>query len=843
MRNFHRYIFCSVLGAVSSIGLAPLAAAQIALEPEFVVNQTTVGIQTTTLFSDFLGRSVDELSNGNRIVSYADGAGNTHRVAIISSSGAPVTDIDLGAASSGSASVAALTTGGFVAAYSDGLECLIEYFNNAGASQIGPINVATSPAETQTDCSVAPLQGGDFIVAWANNSDIYVRRFNDAGTTQTGEVIVDGDPGGQSFPVAAPRSGGGFVITWRDFSGGDGDNLGVFMRAYDAGNNPVTMSRVVVNSTTAGFQGGGIGKELSDGNLVFSFYTTTDRRFRVLQPNGAQVVAETIIPNSRSLGDIIAFSSGGFAAFHRSSGTDVRMAEYQNNGTLISDTQISSNATNASQPRATIFSDDDFLVVYNDNSAGADGDGRGVLGRSRQAASAASVVSLDAASNFSGQVLASEATGTLTGDVVLDFGLASKFEQMGAGGVVELAVSLNNAVFASPISVAPNASDNDCDFNILSGGGVGGSSFTYQSSGTVNQCSGFSANDASITLPISVVNNGDPVSVDVTFTPTADVGGYTGDSVSLDLLSFEQLLSFTVDFDGAADPAVGLFDADGDALEGSGEIARITRVLNGNVAETAIGGGAASADSADDIIASAHLIVTFPEGATGIAGVTVSGAGACTPGAGASANVFTCPASGAQVDEFDGATDGLVTLTADADPLTTVTVQTPRVALNLTGDAGFAPVDLAETLAAAIELNDGLAETAITAAANAFDWVRIGSDGTQSNFRIALANGAETGAITQVRVTCGSDNGGGFGLMTLEPSPGNADPSVGFRTSGGVLSFTSAGLGDAANGSGNCDITSVELQYPEGVLAAGDIAGASADRLLITRNQIGLSDL
>ena len=58
-----------------------------------------------------------------------------------------------------------------------------------------------------------------------------------------------------------------------------------------------------------------------------------------------------------------------------------------------------------------------------------------------------------------------------------------------------------------------------------------------------------------------------------------------------------------------------------------------------------------------------------------------------------------------------------------------------------------------------------------------------------------------------------------------------------------MLSFTSAALGEAAGATGNCDIASVELQYPDGVLSTGDVGGARADRLLLQRRGIGLTDL
>lgn len=448
-----------------------------------------------------------------------------------------------------------------------------------------------------------------------------------------------------------------------------------------------------------------------------------------------------------------------------------------------------------------------------------------------QADASAALVSLDAASDLYGQVLATEASSTLIGNLVLDFGLSDRFVQMGAGGEVDLLITLSNAVFDQPVNTGDfsQATDPDCAFQIASGGGARGSSIGFVSTGQVNACSGFDANDGSILLPIEVVSNGDPVSVEVTLTPTNDAGSYAGDSETLEVLTFAGFVSFAIDFDAAADPPVGQFDSNGDALQGTGQIARIATVRDGNVDETTIGGGGASADSADDVLASADVIITFPAGATGIGGVAVSGAGACTPGGGASANVFTCPATGAEVDAFDGATDGLVTITADADNQTVITPQTPTVTLELVADAGFTASAVADTDAAPLSRDDGLETTAITH--GDFAWVNLReSGGVTSRFRITgIASGLDTLAGEGIQVTVRRTTGPIPTATALIPDVSLVEGANGTWTA----TFSSTDLAAALGTTGlnvNGDIT-LALIHDDTV----NHAGARALRLL-TRN-------
>ncbi len=822
--------------AAASALLAPAAHAQFALNSEFVVNQTTSGNQNTTDTPDHTPRMVDELTDGNRIVAYYDAANTRHRVVILDDADTLITEIDLGALSTESAAVAALSTGGFVAVYGTGTNCRFELFNNAGVSQGA---AATISLLTTRFCDVAPLPGGDFVIAYAEfdgvQRDIFAQRFNNLGAQQAGPLSVDTRAGNQFFPVIEPLSSGGFVVTWTDQAGNDGGSFGTYMRAYTAANAPVSAS-VVVNFTIVGAEYRSVAAPLSDGNIAFSYQVFGDRVFRVLQPDGTEVVAETVIPDSFEFGDLIALSDGRFLSIHgdNSSG-DIRLVEYQNDGTLLSDALVNTTTADFQRnPRAGVFSDDSFLFIYSDFNNALDGSGHSVLARSFDP-DTSTLVELDASSDFSGQVLASEATGTLAGDLILDFGLSGKFNGLGAAGVVDLEVRLNNATFTSIISNAnaPDATDNDCDFAIRLGGGIGSSSAIYRNTGTLNACSGASANDATITLPIQVTTNGQPVSVDVIFTPISDAGTYTGSTTNIALASFQSLLSYTVDFNNAAAPPVGQFDINGNALQGSGQIGRIATSLNGAVNETSVGGGAASADSADDIVNTADVIITFPSGATGLNTADVDLDGVACPAGGTTppAAVFICNVSGATVNGWNGAGPGLITITADADNQTAITAQTPTVELSVNGDGGFDPADVSATAVAPLSLDDGLDTTAITN--GDFEWVNLRSQGgTTSRFRITgIASALNSLAGEGIQVTVNRSNG-------TVPTTTGLIPNVTLTQSVGgtwTATFSSEDLAAAVGTTGlevNGDIT-LALVHDDTV----NHAGAQARRLL-TRNGV-----
>ncbi|WP_297733092.1 hypothetical protein [uncultured Maricaulis sp.] len=788
----------------------------------FLVNSVTTGTQENP--------SVAVLAGGGFVIVWDDQSGTAPdtsgkavRAQLYDAAGATVgAEFVVNTFTTGSQyepDVAALENGGFVISWTDGsgagtdvsgTAIRARLYNSVGVAAGVEFQVNTTTSSFQSQPEVAALPGSDFVVTWSDNSQaapdtdlqsVRAQRFDASGAALGGEFTVNTTTADQQWRQSvAALDGGGFVVTWADSSATGGDTSAQAIRAqrYDAA-GVAAGGEFLVNTTTTAAQNTPSVASLTDGGFMIAWADssatgadTSDAAVRaqrfdaVGDPVGDEFLVNTTTANVQNLPDLVELVDG-----------TVLVAWF--------DFSQTAPDTNLGAVRAQRFS--------------------------LAPPGPVELVSIDDSSAFTGQTLASEATGSLSGDLVLDFGLSDQFVQMGAGGVVELEITVNNARFSTVVNSAPDASDDDCDFQISNGGGALGDSVIYRSIGTVNQCSGSSANNATITLPIEVISNGDAVSVDVRFTPTADTGNYAGDEEQIELLNFEPLLSFAVDFDDAAAPPVAQFDAVGDGLQGSGVIARISRSLNGNVLEASIGGGANSVDSAGDVVASADVIISFPAGASGLdaAAVELDGV-ACLPAVStAPAAVFTCNVNGAAVEAFDGAAKGLVTITDDGDPASFVTAQTPTVALDLTGDAGFEPDDLAAADVAPIEIDNGLDETAV---AGSFPWTSLRvAGGTPSNFRItgiASALGTLAGEGIRVDVSRGLGTAGTSSALISTADLSQSHNGTWTATFSSADLAAALGIDDFARANGDVSFT---LVHDESV----NHAGAQARRLL-TRN-------
>ncbi len=415
-------------------------------------------------------------------------------------------------------------------------------------------------------------------------------------------------------------------------------------------------------------------------------------------------------------------------------------------------------------------------------------------------------VSVDVGGDLIGQTVMSERTGALAGDLVLDFALDGAFAAMGAGGSVQVDVTLTNATFSGivPANAWTAAADTDCDFGAPTlGGGAGGTTVRFTNVNQINLCDAAlgaagSPDDGTLTLPLSVTNVGDDVSVTVTFTPTADAGGYTGDTESLDILTFAQAYNFTI---AAGAAGAGLFDAVGDDLLGSGTIGTI------DLAALPAGIRSDLATPLADVQTAAsagEIAVTFPSGATGIGTVDYeadSGTVNCVQGAAPNDNVFTCPASGANLDALIGGQDTIV-IDDDADALTSITVQTPTIAMSFTDVASFDVADVAAANARELDLDDGLA-TETFPGNNSFPWVSVRTDGggTVSAFRLTgLASDlSATGEEVQVRATRSNGALGSTDWVAVTPATVSASADGATWTA----TFQSDEIGTALGVAGN----------------------------------------
>lgn len=487
-------------------------------------------------------------------------------------------------------------------------------------------------------------------------------------------------------------------------------------------------------------------------------------------------------------------------------------------------------------------------------------------------AASAQTVSINSGSGFTGDaVIASEYQGALAGSLVLDFDFddsdtstdnigavdgVGAFSSLGFGGEVTITVTLNNAEFTSPITDAPDFTVDDCDFQISAGGGVGGDSVTYtNSSDNLFQCANgantTNTNDenqgdtqASISLPIELTTIGDSADVTVTFARVSGSDGYTAPGATAeDLVDYSAAFehSFTANPAAASDLLVTgttLVDWSDTSVAGSeGFLGTLVTAdvppevdvdLDGNAATYA-----AMLDGNQDVV------FTF-EDVTGFDSIVVdNGTGTCgAPDTGANTVTCTIP----EDDIGDTPVDPEFTLVLDAATEVGTVPQLVDVELQYTLAADYVEEDVTADDFVTVAEDDGLGEADLTSVD--FPWVRIGSDGTLNQIRVALANDGEASDITRVRVTCGASSNANLAGLEIDLSSSES-AATGYVQEGQILKFNSIGLGAAAGETGNCDVTGIELQYDETstVTGATEVNNATANRLFVGSGDISLSDL
>ncbi|WBQ11617.1 Ig-like domain-containing protein [Hyphomonadaceae bacterium ML37] len=140
-------------------------------------------------------------------------------------------------------SVAALSGGGFVIAWEDDsrivgdtseLAIRAQQYGADGAATGAEFLVNTTPQGSLP--SVSALAGRGFVVSWqAPSWALRAQRYDNDGAAAGGELLATispQDPRGRAHPSVAGLLGGGFVISWDDFSDGFGSSSGTSARLF-----------------------------------------------------------------------------------------------------------------------------------------------------------------------------------------------------------------------------------------------------------------------------------------------------------------------------------------------------------------------------------------------------------------------------------------------------------------------------------------------------------------------------------------------------------------------------------------------------------------------------------
>ncbi len=195
-----------------------------------------------------------------------------------------------------------------------------------GAATTGEIQVNQTGLGSQRNDgyrseTITTLDDGGFVVSWASGTglfsdanapfDAYFRVFNADGTARTVEVQTNSATtaisGNQSLVSVGALQGvnAGFVVTWTDLSGADGDGAGIFARVYDQNGNALAadfqVSSVISadqeSSKVVGLDDGGfvITWQSFGADLVSNKQTIAGQRY---DASGNAVDGEFIIPDN-----------------------------------------------------------------------------------------------------------------------------------------------------------------------------------------------------------------------------------------------------------------------------------------------------------------------------------------------------------------------------------------------------------------------------------------------------------------------------------------------------------------------------------------------------------------
>jgi len=303
-------------------------------------------VNTTTADSQF-GSSVTALADGGFVVTFTDESGadgdsrgifGQRYDAMGAALGAEFQVNTTIASTQTRSNVTALADGGFVVTFTDfsGADGSIggvfgQRYDAMGAAVGAEFQVNTTTASSQDSSQVTALADGGFVVTFSdfsgadgNSVGVFGQRFDATGAPVGDEFQVNTTTASlQSEPSVTALADGGFVITFTDFSGADGDSRGIFGQRYDA-MGVALGAEFQVNTTTAGIQSQSSVTALADGGFVvtFSDFSGTDgnsagvlgQRFDAMGVAvGAEFLINDTITGAQSVSSIVELADGRLA--------------------------------------------------------------------------------------------------------------------------------------------------------------------------------------------------------------------------------------------------------------------------------------------------------------------------------------------------------------------------------------------------------------------------------------------------------------------------------------------------------------------------------------------------
>ncbi len=255
--------------------------------------------------------------------------------------------------------IAPLADGGFVVTYSDlsigwnsgeddiWAEAVRMQRFTGDAYKLGAETlVNTTVVGDQDYPSIALLESGQFLISWDNGYDdvdvnIAAQIFNPDGSRASGELMLNiGTAGTQCDSDIAALPGGGFVATWVDTTGVDGDGASIMARMFGPDGTPLG-TEWQINATAVSDQFQPSITALADGGFFIAWADNSRGaetwdddsssfavRGQVLDANGAWVGGEILVNHVTTYGqyqpNVLGLSDGRFivAFSDTSSGTE-----------------------------------------------------------------------------------------------------------------------------------------------------------------------------------------------------------------------------------------------------------------------------------------------------------------------------------------------------------------------------------------------------------------------------------------------------------------------------------------------------------------------------------------
>ncbi|KAA5595081.1 cadherin-like domain-containing protein, partial [Blastochloris sulfoviridis] len=299
---------------------------------ESLVNTVTAGWQSASKAAG--------LATGGFVVTWVDGGpvsdgeGSSIKAQIFGSAGDKVGSeflVNTGTANYQDTPVAAgLANGGFVIAWNDdsgtlgddGRGIKAQVFDAAGA-KLGPeFRVNTETASSQVWPSVTALSGGGFVVAWDDSSgmggdsdhSVKAQIFGATGAKVGPELLVNTTTAGwQGLVTITGLANGGFVATWEN-QPNSGGGYGIEGQLFDAAGGKIGSEFAINTSATSGLDTRPTVAALADGGFAVAWWGSTAKA-QMFDASGNKVGSELALTDPTQYREplgIAGLAGGGF---------------------------------------------------------------------------------------------------------------------------------------------------------------------------------------------------------------------------------------------------------------------------------------------------------------------------------------------------------------------------------------------------------------------------------------------------------------------------------------------------------------------------------------------------